>query len=86
MTGLLAVSAGAGRRIAGSYFGALSLNYAKYKQTDDIDFVSQLGVEKIYHLTGLGNHYCRFAGVGAESYYNGNRYGLTANLYPSSGR
>lgn len=86
VTGLLAVSAGAGRRIAGSYFGALSLNYAKYKQTGDIDFVSQLGVEKIYHLTGLGNHYYRFAGVGAESYYNGNRYGLTANLYPSSGR
>ncbi|MDE6322856.1 MAG: hypothetical protein K2L85_01910 [Paramuribaculum sp.] len=86
VTGLLDVAAGVGHRITRNYFGALSVNYRKYKQTSDIDFVSQIGVEKIYHLTGLGTHYSRFAGVGAESYYNGNRIGVTANIYPSSGR
>lgn len=86
VTGAIDVAAGVGRRIAGSYFGSVSLNYRKYKQTSDIDFKSQLGVEKIYHLTGLGTHYHRFAGTGAETYYNGNRIGLTANIYPASGR
>lgn len=86
VTGALDISAGGARRIAGDYYAALSVNYRKYKQTDDIDFKNELGVEKIYHLTGLGTHYNRFAGTGAETYYNGNRIGLTANLHPSSGR
>lgn len=86
ITGLLDISAGAAILATGSHFAGLSLNYRKYKQDSDIDFKSEMGEEKIYHLTGLGNHYSRFAGTGENSYYNGHRIGLTADFYPESNR
>lgn len=84
VTGRLDAAAGIGYRITGDYYISASVNYRKYKQSNDIDFKSQMGVEKIYHTTGLGSHYNRFAGNGTSTYYNGNRYGLSLNLYPSS--
>lgn len=86
ITGKLDISAGAAYRIAGDYFAGLSLNFRKYKQTNDIDFKSEMGVDKVFHLTGLGTHYNRFAGTGLSTYYDGYRYGLTLDLYPSGGR
>lgn len=61
----------------------LSCSYMRYKQTNDIDFVSEMGKTKIYHLTGLGNHYRRFAGSDDDSTYDGNFFALSAQLYPS---
>ena len=84
-TGTLNISAGAAYRVFGSYFAALSAGYMKYKQSNDIDFKSQMGVEKIYHYTGMGHHYVRFAGVGYDCDYSGHAWSMTANLYPSSG-
>jgi len=86
VTGNLDISAGGAHRLSGRYYAGLSVSYRKYKQTGDIDFKNQLGVEKVYHLTGMGTHYNRFAGTGTETYYNGNRFGLTANLFPCDGR
>lgn len=85
VTGTLDISAGGALRVYGDYHVGMSINYRKYKQSGDMDFKSQLGVEKIYHLTGLATHYHRFAGVGLESYYNGRRFGMTADLVPTSG-
>lgn len=85
VTGMLDISVGGAYRISGPYHVGLSLVYAKYKQSASIEFKSQLGVEKIYHLTGLGTHYHRFAGVGTDAYYDGNRIGFTANVYPAAG-
>ncbi len=86
ITGLLDISAGAAIRAIGSHFAGLSLSYRKYKQDSDIDFKSEMGEEKIYHLTGLGNHYNRFAGTGENSYYHGHRTGITADFYPETNR
>lgn len=84
VTGRLDISVGASYRLFGDYQAGLSVSYRKYKQTNDIDFKNQMGVEKIYHLTGLGNHYSRFTGMGQDAYFNGHRWGLTVNLFPES--
>ncbi len=84
VTGRLDISAGGAVHIGSQYFAGLSINYRKYKQSNDIDFKSQMGVDKVYHTTGMGTHYVRFAGSGTDTYYTGNRWGMTANLYPSS--
>ena len=47
--------------------------------------MSELGASKIYHLTGLGSHYNRFAGLGNSTYYTGNSFGGTVTLLPSAG-
>lgn len=86
VTGLLNVSAGGARRVFGDYFAGIGLAYRKYKQSCDIEFKNEMGVEKIYHLTSLGTQYQRFAGVGDSYYYDGNRLGLSVNFYPASGR
>ena len=86
VTGQFNMSAGAGYNVAGDYVAALSLHLRRYTQSSSIDFKSEMGVEKIYHLTGLGNHYARFAGLGLSSSYTGYRYGVSANLFPKSRR
>jgi len=86
VTGKLDLSAGMAYRTFSDYFIGISAGYCKYKQTNDITFKSQMGVEKIYHTTGLGSHYTRFAGSSTSTYYTGNRIGAVLNCYPSSGR
>lgn len=86
VTGKLDMAVGGTFDIAGDYVAGLSVNYRKYKQSNDIAFKSVMGVDKLYHTTGLGTHYGRFAGLGDNSYYNGHRWGGTLNLYPMSGR
>lgn len=86
-TGCLDISAGGGMRISSSdYYAGVSANYRKYKQSCDIEFVNELSDNSIWHLTGLGTHYERFAGNGYSHYYNGHRWGATADLFPASRR
>lgn len=85
-TGCLDLSAGAAYNVFADYYAGISASYRKYKQTNEIMFKNPMGVEKIYHTTGLGTHYGRFAGVGDKAFYSGNRWGATANLFPSSGK
>ncbi len=84
ITALLEISAGASYSLTEKYRLALNGDYSKYKQTCEISFMSELGSSKIYHMTGLGSHYARFAGQGLSSYYNGFKYGGALTLFPLS--
>ena len=61
-TGTLDIDAGVALRTWADYYIGLSGAYRKYRQTCDLMFMSETGEAKVYHLTGLGNHYARFAG------------------------
>lgn len=86
VVGRLDAALGMAYNFAGRYFAGVSANIRKYKQSNDIDFKSEMGVDKVFHMTGLGTHYRRFAGTGLSTYYDGYRYGLSADMYPSDGR
>ncbi len=79
--GDLNVAVGGARR-AGNYWVALGVSARKYKQTNEISFVSELGESKIYHTIGMGAQYSRFAGASRNSSYSGHSFGATANLFP----
>lgn len=81
VSGILDIAVGGSRRV-GKYLIGLSGSYRRYKQSCDIDFKSELGASKIYHLTGPGTHYERFAGLGTDSYYTGNQWGASVSLLP----
>lgn len=83
VSGIFNIGIGGSRRV-GNYTIGVSASYRRYKQTCEIDFKSELGAATIYHLTGLGTHYARFAGLGEDSYYHGNQWGLSATLLPDS--
>lgn len=82
ITGKLDVKAGVAYRAAGKYIIGVGADFMKYKQTGDIDFVSELGQATVYHLTGLGTDYVRFRGNGLNTHYDGECYGLQANVLP----
>ncbi len=85
VTADLDVRAGIGYNVWRDYVLAASINYKKYKQTNNVAFYSELGNDKIFHLLGFANDYSRFAGTGIQTYYNGNRFGASLNFYPSTG-
>lgn len=86
-TSRLDIALGGAMRIGSSQYNAgISVNYRKYKQSCDIEFVNELSDNSIWHITGLGTHYERFASNGYSHYYNGYRWGGTANLFPSNRR
>ena len=86
VTANLDVQAGIGYNVWRDYVLAASLNYKKYKQTNNVAFYSELGNDKIFHLLGFANDYSRFAGTGIQTYYNGNRIGATLNFHPATGK
>lgn len=86
VVGLLEITAGGMVRLWGEYYGGVMVGWQKYKQDNEVTFKSEMGVDKIFHLTGLGTDYTRFAGTGLSSYYNGTRFLAGLNLYPADGR
>lgn len=86
VVGRLSISIGGLYRCAGRYYAGVGFGFMKYKQTNEVEFKSEMGVDKVYHLTGLGSHYNRFAGDGLSTYYDGFRVHLDLNLYPSDSR
>ena len=46
--------------------------------------MSELGEDKIYHTTGLGTHYTRFAGLGKEAAYKGVAFGGEISMAPKT--
>ncbi len=86
VTACLDAQVGIGYRLWRDYVMAASVNYRKYKQTNNVAFYSELGSDKIFHLVGFAYDYSRFAGTGILTYYNGNRLGATLNFHPAHGR
>jgi len=86
ITACLNITAGVGLKVMDSHVIAASLAFRKYKQTNNVAFYSELGHDKLFHLTGLTNDYGRFAGTGEATYYNGYRWGTNVNLHPLHAR
>lgn len=69
-------------KIKGNYTLGTSVKARKYKQTNQVKFFSELGVYKVYHMSGLGMDYVRFSGTNNNTYYKGNAYSGSLELYP----
>lgn len=80
----LLFSVGGSRAINKLYRGALSFQVGKYKQDDALKFFSALGGIPIYHLTGLGMQYVRFAGTNTNVLYDGVTWGGSIDLLPDN--
>lgn len=83
-TGTLVAKVSGGYRLS-RYDIGIAVGASKYKQTNSIIFMSELGEDKIYHTTGLGTHYNRFAGQGKTSAYNGTGVDVSLGLTPRVG-
>ncbi|MCM1377439.1 MAG: hypothetical protein NC097_06565 [Clostridium sp.] len=68
IAGTLHIRGGIAYNLWKGYMLGLSADFEKYRQSTDISFVSELGESKLYHLTGLGTQYARFAGEGTNVY------------------
>ena len=79
--GRLEFGAGIGRRF-GSHKLVLGGEAMKYRQSNSVMFVSELGEVKIYHLNGLGSHYSRFAGASKNSSFSGWQRAVSLSLWP----
>ncbi|MCM1153329.1 MAG: hypothetical protein NC328_06725 [Muribaculum sp.] len=84
LTGLLHLKGGVAVKIFNRYLVGASAVFEKFRQSTDIDFISEMGESKIYHLTGLGTFYSRFAGVGKTVYNDEYSIGAVLNLFPRS--
>ena len=85
VSGTLDASVALGYNIASDYHTAIDIDFRRYTQSNDMEFMSEMGVDKIFHLTGPLQHYVRFGGTGLSTHYQGYRYGVGLALYPSSG-
>lgn len=65
-----------------NYTLGTSLKARKYKQTNNVKFFSELGVYKVYHMSGLGMDYVRFSGTNNNTYYKGKAYSGSLEVYP----
>lgn len=83
ITGDLRLKTGIAYDVISGYMLGISGTFCKYRQQTDIEFVSELGESKLYHLTGLGTQYARFAGVGSNVYNDSYSYGGSIDIYPS---
>ena len=69
VTGNLRLTAGVSFRVSPNRLLGAFLKMKRYTQSSSITFVSEMGSEPVYHLTGLGNHYARFDGLGSKMNY-----------------
>lgn len=86
LTGTLTIKGGAGYRFHKNYIVSATAAYERYTQSNSVKFVSEMGEAKIYHLTGMGTHYVRFAGNGLTAHYSGNAFSGTLNIIPGFGK
>lgn len=86
VTGNLYLSVGGGRHISEGYVATLAISFNKYKQTNSVTFYSEMGNDKLFHLTGLTNDYGRFAGTAYSTYYKGYRWGAMLGVAPTTTR
>ncbi len=79
VTARLDARVGTGYQLTPSATVAAFVAFEKYKQTNEVTFFSDLGSRQLLHLTGLANHYSRFAGTGLNTYYKGHSWQAGAN-------
>lgn len=77
-------SLAAARSVGPDYRLSLAVRGRKYSQGGDIDFYNEMNSSAIYHLTGLGMDYVRFAGLNASAYYDGWGAGGSVDFFPFS--
>ncbi|HIW11023.1 MAG TPA: hypothetical protein H9888_05915 [Candidatus Rikenella faecigallinarum] len=77
-------SVAAARRVGNEYALSLAARGRKYGQRGDVAFYNEMYQAAIYHMTGLGMDYVRFAGVQTGSYYAGWGAGGTVELFPTA--
>ena len=82
VTGHLTAALGLSAKVMENYAFGASAHFQRYQQTNDVEFLSEMGQEKLYHFTGLDNDYARFAGTAYDTYYKGYLYGLGFQLLP----
>ena len=75
---------GASYKLFNKYAIGLSAEAQKYKQNGNIQYYNELGVSKTFHLQGLGISFVRFDGTNNSVNYQGNQWGVSANLLPTS--
>lgn len=75
-------SVAAARSVGRDYALSLAARGRKYGQRGDVAFYNEMYQAAIYHMTGLGMDYVRFAGVQTGSYYAGWGAGGTMDLFP----
>ncbi len=68
----------------GNYYLLAGGKAYKYSQSNSISFVSELGTVKIFHLTGPGFQYNRFAGSNRDVNFSGWSRGVSLTLWPAS--
>ena len=82
----LKASASAGKRLGNGYVIDFSASYRRYNQSNDVEFYNPRGANSsVFHLTGLGSHYARFAGTNSSTTYTryaGNGAGFAVNYLP----
>lgn len=85
ITGMLTAELGASYGIASGYILGAGFRYRHYYQSCNILFRSDMGKTKVFHMTGLGTHYDRFAGAADNSSYSGNMFTGRIDLIPRCG-
>ncbi len=78
----LRASVAVGVELLGRYALATSVKAGRYKQTNELLFMNELGAEKEYHFTGLGNEYVRFSGASNKAFYKLSQWGTSIELLP----
>ncbi len=79
LTGSLA----AARSLGTDYRLSLAAHARKYGQRGDIAFYNDMYQATVYHMTGLGMDYVRFAGIQTSTYYAGWGVGGSVDLFPA---
>lgn len=80
----LHIGVGIARFIGADYRLGIAAHIRKYDQKSDISFYNDLGSTSVYHLTGLGMDYVRFAGDKKSCLYKGSSLGGSIDLLPVS--
>lgn len=85
ITGLLRLGFGAAFRLDDRHWAGLNLTLNRYTQSNSTTFVSEMGQEMIYHLTGLATQYRRFAGLGPKMNYSSYEPGVALQFMSADG-
>lgn len=76
---------GAGYAVTGMYALAADFMAGKYKQTNELSYFNELGAQKEYQLTGVGNDFGRFSGASNNTFFKGYSLGGVLSLAPTRG-